>query len=333
MSNFHCIPESCARVVWREYLPPVVRWRYEGEDWQEVEADDYSVEQQVGQCPTQYKIEGTYANANTKIGKKCGERLLFRGTFRGKFIRFKFFHHSGFNHLMGGYEYEDYDGNIQTNLALGQSGELFAYDSCREVNRAERFAIATEQLILTNIYRTDGEPDDCGGCEFTITKNGAVVHTETRDDCPEVEKLPCRLSDESKEIEIEKREYLERIEVRNQDINLIYVSPLEAPLIDSSPLPPNCLNIYQTFVTAPPFLSNYVPLPGAFNLYSYVEQICSAPGCPAPEYTVICDCNSCESCPSRTCAVECDGHICCYDTETGISVKQINLNDYCEGET
>ncbi len=35
MGNFHCIPESCGRVVYREYLPPVVRWRYPGEKWQE----------------------------------------------------------------------------------------------------------------------------------------------------------------------------------------------------------------------------------------------------------------------------------------------------------
>lgn len=50
MGNWHCIPSSCARVVYYEYLPPVVRWRYEGENWNEIEADDYAIEQLPGQC-------------------------------------------------------------------------------------------------------------------------------------------------------------------------------------------------------------------------------------------------------------------------------------------
>ncbi len=44
MGLFHCIESSCARVEYQEYLPPVVRWRYPGEEWQEIEADDYSIE-------------------------------------------------------------------------------------------------------------------------------------------------------------------------------------------------------------------------------------------------------------------------------------------------
>jgi hypothetical protein len=45
MGNFHCVPSGCAEVVYQEYLPPVVRWRYPGEAWQEiVGADNYTTE-------------------------------------------------------------------------------------------------------------------------------------------------------------------------------------------------------------------------------------------------------------------------------------------------
>ena len=45
MGNWHCIPSSCATVSYCEYLSPVVRWRYPGEEWQEIEGDDYLVSQ------------------------------------------------------------------------------------------------------------------------------------------------------------------------------------------------------------------------------------------------------------------------------------------------
>jgi hypothetical protein len=53
MGNWHCVPSSCAEVVYQEYLPPVVRWRYPGENWQEIEADDYSLAQIQQPCPGQ----------------------------------------------------------------------------------------------------------------------------------------------------------------------------------------------------------------------------------------------------------------------------------------
>ena len=65
MGNFHRISSSCARVVWREYLPPVVRWRYDfGEEWQEIEADDYATEKEKGKCQSLYHAFGTLTNMN-----------------------------------------------------------------------------------------------------------------------------------------------------------------------------------------------------------------------------------------------------------------------------
>jgi len=53
MGNFHCIPSGCAEVVYQEYEPPKVRWRYGVEPWQEIEGDDYSLTQSNLPCPGQ----------------------------------------------------------------------------------------------------------------------------------------------------------------------------------------------------------------------------------------------------------------------------------------
>ena len=64
MVNFHCIPESCVKVVlvYREYKPPVVRWRYsESEPWQEIDGDNYAIDEQKGQCDKPYLVKGRSA--------------------------------------------------------------------------------------------------------------------------------------------------------------------------------------------------------------------------------------------------------------------------------
>ena len=93
-------------------------------------------------------------------------------------------------------------------------------------------------------------------------------------------------------------------------------------------MPKECLDIYITVTTVPTDLNDFIPTPGVINPYNFIAQICSVPGCPPPEYQVICNCD-CESCPDGTCAVECDGQICCYDTD-GIAIKSIAIDDYCE---
>ncbi|MEO0011711.1 MAG: hypothetical protein RLZZ535_100 [Cyanobacteriota bacterium] len=45
MGNWHCVPSSCAEVVYQEYLPPTIRWRYGNEAWQEIQgALNYSTQ-------------------------------------------------------------------------------------------------------------------------------------------------------------------------------------------------------------------------------------------------------------------------------------------------
>jgi len=208
-------------------------------------------------------------------------------------------------------------GTIVSHRQENESG----YDNFRNLQFA-KYSSSTRNYEYTDDYYH--------GCKFTIYKEGEIIYQEIRDDCPEVEQTDCRLSDIQRQITIEKEAYLQRVEIRNQNIDLIFVSPLEVPLLDVSQLPNNCLNIYNTYTLAPPILSNFVPLPGAINPYQFIQQIASASGCPPPEYEVICDCD-CQNCPDGTCAKECDDHICCYDTSTGQAVLEIPLDQYCGG--
>jgi hypothetical protein len=123
-------------------------------------------------------------------------------------------------------------------------------------------------------------------------KNGALIRAETRATYPEVQVIPCSLSTETKAIVIKKLANLERIEINNTGI------------------PSECLNVYTSGITT-----------------DFQAQICSSPGCPPPQYEVIC-CAPCQSCPAGTCAVQCGNQICCYGAD-GISKQSIALANYC----
>lgn len=167
-------------------------------------------------------------------------------------------------------------------------------------------------------------------CQFLVFKDGEVIHQQIATDCPEVEFIDgveaCQLNPETQSIKIEKSAFLQRVEVRNQSIEVIYVSPLDLPLIYANQLPDECLNIYLTLTTAAPILSNFIPLPGVINPYAFQQQICSDVGCPPPQYEVICSCG--RSCPDNTCPCLCNDHVCCHDLNTGDVVDQIALADY-----
>ena len=335
MGNFHCIPSSCGTVIYREYLPPVVRWRYPGEDWQEIEGDDYTVEQKKGQCYAIYKVTGEYTRQSLNFSgvSECGITYgwYIKRDIPGKIINIEF--HPEYPVIF----FDTVDKNniqrprlgyqMQAILPNGTIGGPIpvVFQECNDSFKG----YAGNNFRVTDISRVDGGADNCGDCIFTITNNSQIIHQETRDTCPEVEKLPCRLSDVTKKIKIEKIPYLERIEVRSEGIDYISLLP---PILQGYDIPEECLNIYLTYTLAPPIISEYKPIPGVTNPYQFIQQICSVPGCPPPKYEVICDCNDCESCPENTCVVECEGNICCYDKVTGKSIKSIPIDNYCGDE-
>ena len=312
MGNFHCIPEACGRVVYREYLPSVVRWRYPGENWQEIEGDDYSIDELPAQCCGTWDITVYYSVPGcngTQAYSGAGVKRIPYGTYQ----RLEYRTDNPFARTSIQLVYYDCVQNKEKALFVWSStGKSSVIPNCGDSEAIHDMPGSTYQIV--DAVRVDGSDEGCTKCKFVIYKNQQIVHSETREECPEVEILPCRLSSEVKQIKIEKLIYYQGIEVVNFARDTIFTVSI----------PSNCLNIYVTNLQP-----SIIPLPDVYSDYIFVAQICSNIGCPPPEYNVICDCE-CESCPDGTCPVECGAHICCYEA-SGVAVKSIPIENYCDG--
>lgn len=325
MGIFHCIPNGCGRVLWREYLPPVVRWRYPGEEWQEIEGDSYDLDNRPAQCCGSWDITVEY-NVPGCNGLRAYSGTSTKRIPYGTFQRLEYTLDNPFTSTVIQIVYYDCNQNVEKVLYVWSStGISSVVPNCGDPLAIHDMPGSTYRVI--DAVRIDAGRETCNTCWFTVYRGREIVHTELRDDCPEVEQIPCRLSHVIKEVKIEKIPYLQRIEVvpfayQNIGLNLY-----------SRKIPDECLNIYDNLTATITRTGLDIPVPTntAQNVYRFVKQICSAPGCPPPEYSVICDCD-CEKCPDGTCSVECGNYICCYDTSTGKAVKQIEIEKYCGDE-
>ena len=325
MGALHCIPNGCGRVLWREYLPPVVRWRYPGEDWQEIEGDRYEIENQPAQCCGSWDITVAYNVPGCNGGIEytgAGTVRIPYGTYQGIEYRTD----NPFTRTVIQVVYYDcYQDKLKTLPVWSSTGKSSEIPNCGDSLAIHDKPGSTYRIV--DAVRVDGGIEECNTCWFSVYKGQEIVHTEVREDCPEVEQVSCRLSDVINEIKIEKIPYLQRIEV------LDFAYQNFGANVFRREIPDECLNIYRNLTTVLPPLPGGIPVP-ANNLqehYELILQICSAPGCPPPEYNVICDCD-CEKCPTNTCPVECGNHVCCYDTSTGKAVKEIEIEKYCGGD-
>lgn len=312
MGNWHCIPSSCAEVVYQEYEPPKIRWRYSNEAWQEIiGADDYSIQVDTpnftgGQCQTSlYGVFGAW-DGQDRV------QILY---VPGKITKVECA-------VVG----NNYQIKVRTtnNSNVYSAGNYHVYP--------------INPVGTTKVLPMAGNLDNCGNkptsCLFKVTKNGAIVYQETREFCPEIKKIPCKLSDVRHSIEIKKLPYLEKVEVVPYQYSASRqpgLSPAPIPIPQADPIPSECLNIYNNAIYVIPPNPNALRLPNATPFDSFVTQICSYPGCPPPEYQVICDCQ-CQTCPGDTCPIECDDHVCCYN-DYGVSVAQIPKANYCGGNS
>lgn len=329
MGNFYCIRANCARVTWRSYLPPTVRWRYPNESWQEIEGDDYALETIPYQCPAYYKVRyyEFYGSNNTNRSSLRSLNVELVGPLvNHQLVRFSTVIQSWT---------ETSNSIISPPVEYKTFYFLDVENFTGQILRTRLNGSSVNGIEIVNYQRFDGQPDNCGDCTFTITKNGEIIHEETRNDCPEVEVLPCRLEEISKEIKIEKTPYLERVEVVDYfyDVRygLITDSDNYGLLLLKGKIPDNCLNIYSNpIATLPPL--DLIPITNTPEVgFRHVTQICSAPGCPPPSYEVICNCD--EECPDGTCAVTCNDAFCCYDPNTGVAIKRIPFSDFFPSNT
>ena len=322
MGNFHCVPSSCARVIYREYEPPFIRYRYSGEDWQEIIGDSYSIIDELGKCSKLYDVFGTYENGNAYHGNQ-GDIRNFRANLYGPIDGLTE------NTFL---QVQHQDTRFTTVRDTVNNAQVWvAQNFITSTSISAQYALVGTAQI-TDAVRVDGQPDDCGDCIFKVFLNGVEVKNESRNECPEVEQFNCNLSEEYKEIKIDKLPLLDRIEVINEnyDFTIDPNNNLNYD-IDVNNAPSECLNIYKNPTIAPIDIQIETFEINLVSQYTFIAQICSYPGCPAPQFEVICgDCKTdCEQCPENTCPVECGEHICCYGTD-GVAVKQIALDDYCQ---
>ena len=325
MGIFNCIPNGCGRVVWREYLPRVVRWKYPGEDWQEIEGDRYEIDRMPAQCCGTWDITIKYSVPGCN-GLKTYSGTTVRRIPYGTYRRIEYRTDNPRTRTLIQIIYYDCNQKIEKPVYVWSStGKSSVIPNCGDPEAIHDMPGSTYEI--TKVVRADGDDIGCTQCFFTVYKGRDIVHTEVQEDCPQVEQLPCRLSDVINEIKIEKIPYLQRLEVvdfayQNFGLNVF-----------RREIPNECLNVYRNLTTVLAPLPGGIPVP-ANNVqdhYELVTQICSAPGCPPPEYNVICDCD-CEKCPTNTCAVECGNHVCCYDSLTGKAVKEIEIERYCRDD-
>lgn len=341
MGNFHCVPSGCAEVVYQEYLPPKVRWRYPGEAWQEIiGANNYSTE-----IISDLSLNTSYRYYFRSIPTAN----LSTGTWGAETPSSSGFNANGINnwHLRARWRQTDY--YRYPPEAKFFTGESTPYSnlstSDRQASYYLRYTDNLGQLIerslgtSTGIWVTKIEAVDPtkrkNNCLFKIFKNGSIVHQETRSVCPEVEKIPCSLSSEVKTIEIKKLPYLERVDVVPYEYATYRQSGFSSapiPIVQANDIPDECLNIYKNAIYVIPPPEEALKDPNSIPFDSLVQQICSSPGCPPPEYQVLCDSCGCISCPDKTHPVTCDDVVCCYGDD-GKPVLEIPISNYCGGDS
>ena len=185
MNSNNCLPGT----AW-------IRWRYKEEDWQKIEGDNYEITQQTGQCIASYQARGEFKFQSAVFqGLECGNKQYWvSGVLgKGKIINLSFDENIDYQFCKIKAVIQNAQGEIETHYVpvsttgdriTWQGGDpLYYFDQC--THRGSR---GGNDFVIKEIRRTDRLPDDCGDCVFTITLNGNIVHTETRETCPEVKK-------------------------------------------------------------------------------------------------------------------------------------------------
>lgn len=174
---------------------PIIEWQYPGEDKQRIlGADNYLVQQEQGKCPVPYKFKFRYKplpSSDWRYGETNATNLY--PPFENMFIRSddRTFGEDpkGFPTLTVRFEnYYVYGGNGRYNVFFELTHSLA--DGRRVTSQPIAFestAWNVEHVTeFLGMERLDGLPDNCGGCTFTVTKNGVTVYQKTTPQCPTV---------------------------------------------------------------------------------------------------------------------------------------------------
>lgn len=326
MGSFHCVSSDCAQIRYQPYRKTgAIRYRYEGENWKTVEGSSYEL-QQFSSCATHHRINAkmntVYKQSNGTlypIGERYAQIYYFETGLLDRYeLRFGYFQApKGTGALQVRFFSDIYPEGSRWISLFQQAGDYWLPEEFAQGNYT--FTLRPHQYSTV---------DACNICKLIIKKEDSVVFSRSSLQCPEVEQEVDghKLSDRTEVIKVKKSAYLQQVEVTNQGIET-YGS--DGSLFDTYPLPEECLNIYKTFVDVSSTSNNSDLAAETSSSYEFVAQICSRPGCPPPEYEVICNCS--QECPSGTCAVFCGNHVCCHDPSTGTAIEQIPIDEYVRG--
>ena len=328
------------------YLSAQIRYRYEGEDWQYVDGDDYLLEKEQS-------IDGDYNRKDVSLfayfflwgdaprghqayplkdGQLVETRILSR-SLSAPLWKIDFKEERGLVSSIV-VETKSVNGSCIKEKSIDN---LFHYkngNAIYVINAPTKHGSLGVKLVdgVQNIRleTRNSSPLPCKNkiediCIFTITKDSRVVHKETRSVCPEVEKLD-RVLGEPVRLDIETTP-LGFIEVTNTH------QSFDADEDNIEQIPDECWDVYNVIPSIP---IGFAPTaydansPGGMRINKFIGQYCSAKGSPRPEVDYQeGSCDKCESCPENTCPVTCGDRVCCYGND-GIAVKSIPLENYCD---
>lgn len=334
INSDYCISLTEAVIEYQPYQTGKVVYQYPGEESQEIKSQNCGnltyqlTEETLQTCSGQRflfnsKIEN--GQVLNRYGRTCVWELYNQeflslelwGVIEVEFLNYELFSTSGCRTI------------VNSSNKIGGYGKVVVI-SDEDDESTER----KENIIFDNQYFSSSKvlvdhqtflyqisPLDGGcppQCKFEVFEDGDLIYQEIRQECPIVEVIDPQLSPDFKTVKIGKQAATETIKIIDYGVSID--GRLDPP-VGYHNIPDSCLNIYVIAINL--FNNN-----SSGNYYSnplrFVRQICSDFGCPPPEFNVIC--SESQECPSGTCAVKCNGHICCYD-KNGIAVTNFSNNE------
>ena len=336
-SSSYCKDAGKAVINYRPYISDKIRYRYKNEDWQVIEADDFTLEQTSVNDETHFpRYFITFeATVNGRF-PKTGEPVIFKDgqTIRGISTT----SHGNIEFLNTEIVNREYRLNCRYLLHSRRSKPNTFEDTtcyyyeyglllrCAEPENnqtittsvSDNFAVAGTNLRnFGYLEDTNNPPLICyskvNKCVFTATRCGEIVHQETREECPEIEQIDQTESglNEEKSITVNSIPKDYYIEVNSF---AYFINNGTSKSVSKISIPPHCLNIYKVDGT---FFNPAAKSNNSEHPLQLIAQVCSAKYCPPPQVDVIC--LPPDKCPPGTCEVQCGARTCCYDNN-GISV-------------
>lgn len=171
-----------------------VRYRYPGEEWTEIDGDDYTTENSFNLASARYFVFGTFYSKNFSAGG-CNVTGYWRTASQTLSSQFNTFQpvKSGTSWIL---PLASGDSMPITNILNSQynNNDISRYRYVITLQYLDRDAVCTNttrpgygcDVIYTKVIREDGKPAT-SNCVFKVYKSGVIVHEETRSVCPEAE--------------------------------------------------------------------------------------------------------------------------------------------------